>query len=182
MPAQAWSKQARPEGGRGPPQRDSRSTERRRDDDDLSFAVYSLWSVVQSSSGVHLKFTDQWSKDIGPPLETIAAKFRLIEDFQVPLVVPWRDESGDDDTAERLLHDLAYAPRPGPIARRLQPYVVQVPPYRRSALLTTGAVSVIREEEFGQQFVVLENLDLYRADTGLSLADPTYRRTEGLVL
>ena len=116
------------------------------------------------------------------PFETIAAEFRLIEDFQVPVVVPWRGESGDDDTAERLLHDLAYAPRPGPIARRLQPYVVQIPPYRRSALLATGAVSVVREEEFGQQFVVLENLDLYRADTGLSLADPTYRRTEGLVL
>ena len=39
---------------------------------------------------------------------------------------------------------------------------------------------MIREGEFGQQFVVLENLDLYRADFGLSLADSTYRRTEGL--
>ena len=117
----------------------------------------------------------------GLPVREIAAEFRLIEDFQVPVVVPWRGESGDDDTAERLLHDLAYVRRPGPIARRLQPYVVQIPPYSRSALLTAGAVSVIREEEFGQQFVVLENLDLYRADIGLSMADPTYRRTEGLV-
>ena len=115
------------------------------------------------------------------PFETIATEFRLIEDYQVPVVVPWRGEYGDDDTAERLLHDLAYAPRPGPIARRLQPYVVQIPPYSRRALLTAGAVSAIREEEFGQQFVVLENLDLYRADIGLSLSDPTYRRAEGLV-
>ena len=42
------------------------SEARRRDDDDSSFAVYSPWSVLQSSCGVHLKSADPWSKHIGP--------------------------------------------------------------------------------------------------------------------
>ena len=115
------------------------------------------------------------------PFETIARDFRLIEDRQSPVVVPWRGESGDDHTVERLLGDLDYAQRPGSIARRLQPYVVQIPHPDRSSLLAAGAVAVIREEEFGQQFVVLENLDLYRADIGLTLTDPTYRSEGGLI-
>lgn len=115
------------------------------------------------------------------PFETIATEFRLIEDFQVPVVVPWRGELGDDNTAEHLLHDLDHVLRPGSISRRLQPYVVQIPPSSRRELLVAGAVSVVREEAFGQQFVVLENLDLYCRDTGLALADPTYRSAKGLI-
>ena len=167
----------------------SRSVLRRFQDDPMSLeAISAYFQELYWGQGRETLDAKQILRQIAErqdsldfPFETIAAEFRLIEDFQVPVVVPWRGESGDDDTAERLLHDLAYVRRPGPIARRLQPYVVQIPPYSRSALLTAGAVSVIREEEFGQQFVVLENLDLYRADIGLSMADPTYRRTEGLV-
>ena len=36
--------------------------------------VYSPWSVGQSSSGAHFKFTDQWSKHIGPPHDTLSDK------------------------------------------------------------------------------------------------------------
>ena len=62
------------------------------------------------------------------PFETIAREFRLIEDAQLPVVVSWRGKDGNDDTAARLLRDLEHAPRPGLIARRLQPYLVQIPP------------------------------------------------------
>ena len=116
------------------------------------------------------------------PFETIAKKFRLIDDSQVPVVVPWRGQHDTDQTSTRLLAELEHVPHPGAMARRLQPYLVQIPPFKRKDLLAAGSVSVIREKEFGHQFVVLSNLDLYRADTGLMLTDPRYRSIEGLVL
>ena len=115
------------------------------------------------------------------PFETIAREFRLIEDAQAPVVVPWRGTDGNDDTAARLLRDLEHAPRPGRIARSLQPYVVQVPPSRRAALLAVGAARTVREKDFGRQFVGLANLDLYDEHVGLKLDDPTSRTAEGLV-
>ena len=115
------------------------------------------------------------------PFETIARKFRLIEDTQVPVVVPWRGEDGRDGTAERLLHDLEHMPRPGRIARKLQPYVVQIRPRQRDALIAAGAARVIRETDFERQFVALENLDLYDEHVGLESDDPTFRAAEGLV-
>ena len=115
------------------------------------------------------------------PFETIAREFRLIEDSQVPVVAPWRGTDGSDDTLALLLHDLEHVPRPGRIARRLQPYVVQVPPSRREALLAAGAARIVREQDFGRQFIVLENLDLYDEHVGLKLDDPTSRTAEGLV-
>ena len=112
------------------------------------------------------------------PFETIAREFRLIDDSQVPVVVPWHGEHDTELTLTRLLAELAHVPSPGKIARRLQPYLVQISPSKREDLLAAGSVSVIREMEFGQQFVVLSNLDLYRADTGLALSDPPHRTAE----
>ena len=115
------------------------------------------------------------------PFETIAREFRLIDDAQAPVVVPGRGKDGTDDTAARLLRNLEHVPRPGPIARKLQPYVVQIPPSRREALLAVGAARTVREQDFGRQFVVLANLDLYDEHVGLKLDDPTTRIAEGLV-
>ena len=115
------------------------------------------------------------------PFETIARDFRLIEDVQAPVIVPWRGKDGNDDAAARLLRDLEHVPRPGPTARRLQPYVVQIPPSGREAFLAVGAARTVRERDFGRQFVVLANLDLYDEQVGLRLDDPTARTAEGLV-
>lgn len=115
------------------------------------------------------------------PFETIAREFRLIEEVQVPVVVPWPRTYGNDDTAARLLRELEHVSRPGRIARRLQPYVVQVPPARREALLTAGAARTVREQDFGRQFVVLANLDLYDEHVGLKWDDPTSQTAEKLV-
>jgi len=51
----------------------------------------------------------------------------------------------------------------------------------RRGLLDAGAVRYIRPDDFGEQFAVLANLDLYRADIGLTWSDPTFREAEGLV-
>ena len=115
------------------------------------------------------------------PFETIAREFRLIEDVQAPVVVPWRGKHGTDGTAARLIRDLEHALRPGRIARNLQPYVVQILPSRREDFLACGAARTVREPDFGRQFVVLENLDLYDEHVGLKLDDPTSRTAKGLV-
>ena len=116
------------------------------------------------------------------PFETIAKEFRLIETPMVPVIVPYRGADGNDDTAERLVGELQWVERPGRVARRLQPYVVQVPPYARCQLLAAQAATVVREADFGMQFVVLSNLDLYRPDVGLTWDDPTFRATESLII
>ncbi len=126
------------------------------------------------------------------PFETIAREFRLIEEAQAPVIVPWRGKDRNDATAERLILDLERVRTAGGslpaqgrglkrIARRLQPYVVQVPPARREALLAAGAVRTVRERDFGRQFVALANLDLYDEHVGLNSDDPTSRTAEGLV-
>ena len=106
------------------------------------------------------------------PFEDIAAEFRLIETGMVPVIVPYRGEDGADDRVDGLLRELEWRERPGRISRHLQPYAVQVPPSARAALLSAGAARTVREADFSLQFVVLENLDLYRRDVGLTWEEP----------
>ena len=127
-------------------------------------------------------------RELDFPFEAIARDFRLIDDLQAPVVVRWTGTDGNDDTAERLLRDLEDVPRDGRIQhrlqyiqRRLQQYVVQMRPRQRAALIAAGAARVIREADFEQQFVALENLDLYDEHVGLKSDDPTFRTAAGLV-
>jgi CRISPR-associated endonuclease/helicase Cas3 len=110
--------------------------------------------------------------------ESIARASHMIEDFMVPIIVPlpW------DTTASRLLAQLEYIEQIGGIARSLQPYIVQVPPKARAELISVGAASVVQPERFGEQFVRLDNLDLYDADIGLHWGDPTFREPANLIV
>lgn len=129
-----------------------------------------------------LRLLRERKPDLDFPFETIAAKFRLIETAMVPVIVRYRGSNGDDETVTRLLEELKWVERPGRCARRLQPYVVQVQPFVRTALLAAGAAEIVRKDEFADQFVVLTNSDLYRKDVGLTWNDPTFRTAEGLLL
>jgi CRISPR-associated endonuclease/helicase Cas3 len=95
--------------------------------------------------------------------EAVARDFRMIEDGMAPVIVPW------DEAAEDALRDLEHAERVGRIARRLQPYIVQVPPRDRAALIDAGAAVIIRFDDFGEQFVRLCNLrdEVYDRIVGL---------------
>ena len=115
------------------------------------------------------------------PFETIAREFRLIETAMAPIIVPWCGIDGRDDTAKRLLEELRWVERPGRIARRLQSYIVEVPPQVRTALLTARAAEVIRKDDFEYQFVELVNMDLYGPETGLTWNEPEFRIAEGLL-
>ena len=114
------------------------------------------------------------------PFETIAREFRLIETVMEPVIVPYR--SGDDASVARLLDELEWVERPGRIARLLQPYVVLVPHRAKMALLGAGAARIVRQADFGEQFVILTNVDLYQGDVGLTWNDPTFLKVESLLL
>lgn len=115
------------------------------------------------------------------PFETVASLFRIIETPLVPVIVPYKGRDGRNRTIERLVQELRYVERPGGLSRRLQPYIVQIPPEARKGLLVAGAAEIIRAEDFGEQFIVLRNADLYDAQVGLSWDDPTYRKSAELV-
>lgn len=129
-----------------------------------------------------LPMLSERTKSLDFPFETIAREFRLIETPMVPVIVPYRGPHGTDRTADRLIKELDFAERPGGLARRLQPYTVPVPPQARAALLGFGSVRIVQEARFGEQFVVLENEDIYGDDIGLAWDDPTFRRVEGMVI
>ena len=64
----------------------------------------------------------------------VGETFRLIKSGQEPVIIAREDE------AHEAVRALAYAERPGGIARRLQPYIVQVHPHYRKELVNNDHV------------------------------------------
>ena len=143
--------------------------------------VYWIKDGELDAKGI-LYMLDERRRSFDFPFETIAKEFRMIETDMVPVIVPYRGANDDDDTVDRLLGKLDWIERPGRIARDFQPYVVQIPPRARSVLLASGAVRIVRQEIFAEQFVVLTNSDLYLKNVGLTWEDPTFREAESLVI
>src|SRR5699024_8186849 len=105
------------------------------------------------------------------PMETLEQQFRMIEDTQIPVIVPWR-AAADDRTIDELLTSLEYAEHCGGIARKLQPYLVPVPRNGFDALHKAGAVVAVAPEKWGQQFMMLAHEGLYDSAFGLSWDEP----------
>lgn len=110
------------------------------------------------------------------PFETLASKFRIIDSVMLPVIVPY------DDEAHRALRELEFADGCSAIARRLQPYLVQLPRQGYDALYQAHAIQAVAAERYGEQFMQLINPDLYDARFGLHWEDPTFIRSEGLVI
>jgi CRISPR-associated endonuclease/helicase Cas3 len=108
---------------------------------------------------------------------SVAEKFRMIESGMVPVIV------ANDATAQAALQDLS---RPwissGAIARRFQPYLVQVPPRARARLIAYGHATFMEKSLRREQFAVLQTESLYHQDVGLVWEDAEYLSTEGLVI
>lgn len=109
------------------------------------------------------------------PLETLATRFRMIDSAQMPVIVPY------DDTAREALRDLRFAERSGSIARRLQPYLVQLPRQGFEALRKSGAIQPVAADRWGEQFMALTVMDLYDERYGLSWDDPAFLKLESLM-
>lgn len=110
----------------------------------------------------------------GLPFETLASKFRMIDSLQLPVIIPF------DEEARGALRELEFAEGCGGIARRLQPYVVQVPRKGYDALLKAGAIQPVASERFGEQFMQLVNPDLYHEHFGLHWDNPAFISSERL--
>lgn len=110
------------------------------------------------------------------PFQTIAQKFRMIENHMLPLIIPF------DADAESLLERLRHAEQIGGLLRKLQPYTVQVPENSLKAVFGAGRIEAINEKTFGKQFYSLIGLDLYDDVAGLSWENTTFLRMENMIV
>lgn len=104
---------------------------------------------------------------------TVAEKFRMIESGMESVIVANTPE------AREIVDRLGVETIPsGTLARQVQPYVVQVPPQARIALMAAGHVAFHAEKLRADQFAVLVADSLYRPDVGLLWDDADYLRPE----
>ena len=95
----------------------------------------------------------------------VGETFRLIQSGLEPVIVAREEE------ARKAVRDLAYAERLSGVARRLQPYTVQVYPRFREQLVKNNHVYFEAYERFGAQFAILFTQSLYQEDVGLLWED-----------
>lgn len=168
----------------------TRTVLRTRGDDPLALdALHEYFREVYWTKGEEaldakgiLRMLGERVKTLDFPFESLAREFRLIESPMVPVIVPYGATETDRRAVRALVRDLERVERPGGIARLLQPYIVQLPPDARQALLAAGAAVAVQEARFERQFVVLTNEDLYSAEVGLSWEDPTFREAESQIV
>lgn len=110
------------------------------------------------------------------PLETLAAKFRMIDTVQMPVIVPF------DDDARRDLESLRFAEKSGGLARKLQPYLVQLPRNGFDALRKAGAIQPVAPEKWGEQFMELVNMDIYSREFGIWWEEPTFMDSANTII
>ncbi|MFC1776936.1 CRISPR-associated helicase Cas3' [Pseudomonadota bacterium] len=110
------------------------------------------------------------------PFQTIASEYRMIESYMHPIIIPY------DKKSEELIKTLRYSEFVGSIARKLQPYLVQVPEQAFVALKSAGVISTIQPDQFGEQFWELISPDLYSEEVGLSWSNPVFLKSESAVI
>ncbi|WP_457809327.1 CRISPR-associated endonuclease Cas3'' [Kushneria sp. EE4] len=115
----------------------------------------------------------------GLPFETLEQKYRLIENTQRSVIIPF------DQDAREAINRLSWVETAGAVARALQPYTVQVPQQGFRALEQAGVIAAVEQEKFGEQFVVLLdehpgelNDNLYSQQSGLNWQEPGFRAAE----
>lgn len=108
---------------------------------------------------------------------TVAENFRMIASGMVPVIVPF------DEAAKEAVQKLSIANIPsGQLARKLQNYVVQVPPKARQKLIDCKHVAFAHPEHRADQFAVLQTPGLYQKDVGLLWEDAEYLGLEAIIL
>lgn len=114
------------------------------------------------------------------PFETLAAKFRIIRTAMRPIIVPFDPYTGTRiRDVDKAIDELEFAPG---VARKLQPFLVQVPQAAYDALSHAHAIQAVAPEKYGDQFVRLINPRLYDAQFGLHWDDPQFLAAERLVI
>ncbi|WP_197274564.1 CRISPR-associated helicase Cas3' [Novosphingobium sp. AAP83] len=115
------------------------------------------------------------------PFAEIASAFRFVDDTMQPVIVPYHAE-GPLEPVESLINSLRFVERPGAIARKLALYSVPVPRNKCNDLISSGAARYVEPEKFADQFVLLENFELYSSKSGLDWQDTTFRSSESNII
>jgi CRISPR-associated endonuclease/helicase Cas3 len=127
--------------------------------------VLEAWRISRSPRGTHMAPSFDY--------RTVAENFRMIESGLAPVIV------AIEKPAQDALAALRGGLPPGAAARRLQSYIVQVPPKARDLLVRNG--HVVFEKQFGDQFAVLGTVSLYSGEVGLLWEDADYLGAEQLL-
>lgn len=116
------------------------------------------------------------------PFADVARDFRMIETAMEPVIVPWCP-AGARNVALEAIEQLKAPNLPAQeiraVARRLQPYIVNVPRGPFADLRKVGRIVPINEYRFQDQFMQLTEearQELYNGDVGLDWSDPTFRK------
>jgi CRISPR-associated endonuclease/helicase Cas3 len=76
------------------------------------------------------------------PFKTMAERYHLISDTQIPIIIPF------DKNAAALCEQLRYNTSPGWLLRQLQPYTIQVYPRVLAGLKLAGYVEGLQDERY----------------------------------
>lgn len=116
------------------------------------------------------------------PFADVARAFRMIDDVMEPILIPY------DDEARQCLDRLADPALPGDeigrTARRLQPYIVNVPRSAFARLDQAGRLQPVNPHRFERQFMRLTDeasASIYDDRLGLDWSDETFRKAEANV-
>ncbi|MBN9346015.1 MAG: CRISPR-associated helicase Cas3' [Devosia sp.] len=106
-----------------------------------------------------------------------AENFRMIESGMLPVIVP------GDEQAREAVRQLEIDQIPsGALARKLQTYIVQVPPKARGLLIRNGKVAFAAQGIRQDQFAVLLDGTLYDKTVGLLWEDADYLSFEQFMI
>jgi CRISPR-associated endonuclease/helicase Cas3 len=105
--------------------------------------------------------------------DSIARAFRMIENDEPAVIVPWREGPGDGE-AHKLLANVTAAGSSRESLRALQRYAVPVPRELYRTWLAAGVLFPVHPA-LGEALLRLEDDTLYDAATGLRVFDPTHR-------
>jgi CRISPR-associated endonuclease/helicase Cas3 len=123
-----------------------------------------------------LNAIEETANGLNFPFSQIASAFRFIKDVMQPVIVPYpADDEGRARKDLITLLGLPHIQRSGAIARKLALYSVPVPQNECAKLIISGAARYVNFDKFGDQFIILENSDLYSHESGLDWSDPTHR-------
>ena len=103
----------------------------------------------------------------------------MIESGLAPVIVA-RETEPREAKAREALAALRAGASAGAVARRVQPFIVQIPPKARDLLLTNGHARIV-DGDCGE-FVELVTASLYRDEVGLKWENADYLAVEDSII
>jgi CRISPR-associated endonuclease/helicase Cas3 len=106
------------------------------------------------------------------PFEDVAKAFHMIDSVMEPVIISF------DGVAQGLIAALAATDDIRGVARKLQPYIVNVPKAEFAKLRAAGSIQPAHSHRYDEQFAVLASPKIYSKNFGLDWSDPTRRAAE----